>query len=181
MLLKPTRAVSILSPLAPKKNENKRDLQVDVLANFAEPKIEVKVELEQIPVVSLLGQNIYVDGLYKLKIANTTGQIINNAKIIIADKLETQITLLPFEKKDTVVTFTKGQYLQGGPAIIKVADQKDNQLFSEEFYIMYGEDYIKHYKYKEIYVYVGITAIILAIITGSILVFRQTKKRPLRR
>lgn len=138
---------------------------------------------------------IPIPGMFNVYITNDTGQAWYNIQPqITAHDQDVDVSfgensnlkvLLPFQtKKFDVTFFTKGFSLpKHGEITLNYAWQETGEILYEPSIqqIISGPQFVTALQRKETYIYLGVGCIILALTTGSILVYRQKLSSNLRR
>lgn len=166
--------------------------------------VEVTISDTQFPVISpeistqLVQKKLFfipIPGMYTISITNNTGQAWydiqpqitaqdSNVTVELGEKNALK-TLLPFQTKTFGVTFfTKGLSVPKQSEItLHYIWQNTNESLYEptQQFITSGPQYITIFQKKETYVYLGVGAIVITLVTGSILVYRPKLTSYLRR
>lgn len=164
------------------QKEDTKDVEVSIGEVFPNISPQISTRLEQKKLFF-----IPIPGVYTMKITNDTGQawydigvdiISLNQDVKVAFNKDTNIkTLLPFQTLDFNVTFFTDNVSIPKDANITInyKNLKTNTLLYESSNqtIKAGSKIIEQLQDTKTLIYLGIGAVVVALITGSILVFRQ--------
>ncbi len=172
------------------KTEDTKDVEISIGEIF--PQISPQISTRMIQKKLFF---IPIPGMYKMQVINDTGQAwydieakatsLNNEVEVSFNDTANIETLLPFQTIEFDVTFfTKELSIPKNASInINYKNTKtDNLLYeSSTQTIKAGSQIIQQIQETQTIVYLGIGAIVIALITGSVLVFKRTRKSSLRR
>lgn len=138
---------------------------------------------------------IPIPGMFTMYVTNNTGQAWYNLEpniqsldpsVIVSLTQESNSQhLLPFETKQVAVTFFTNQLSIPKESRINVNYRNTNTgttLYEPaEQTIISGPKAVTYFQRQETYLYLGVGSVIIALITGSVLVYRQKRSRYIRR
>lgn len=172
------------------QSEDTKDVEVTIGEQFPEIGPQISTNITQKKFLY-----IPIPGMYEITVTNDTGQAWYNispeiksvdeqVKVEFAKK-PTIDTILPFQtRKFDVTFFTNTLSLPGESEInLEYKSLNSNEPFyeSESRKITSGPSVIKEFQKPEAFIYLGVSAVIIALATGSLLVFKQRWQRTLRR
>lgn len=138
---------------------------------------------------------IPIPGMFTMYITNNTGQAWYNIQpqiqtlnpnVVVSYPSDTPNThLLPYETKEVDITFFTNQLSipQQSQITVNYAYSSTGELLYEpaQQTIISGPKAVTYLQRQETYLYLGVGSVVLALVAGSILVYRQKRSRTLRR
>jgi hypothetical protein len=172
------------------KSEDTKDIEVSIGEIF--PTISPQISTRMIQKKLFF---IPIPGVYEMQITNDTGQawydiaadvnsLDNNVEVAFGTSSNIE-TLLPFQtKKINITFFTKDFSTPKNTAInVSYKNLKTDELLYEASTqkIKSGPQIIEQIQNPKTIIYLGGSFVVIALVTGSLLVFRQKRKDSLRR
>ncbi|MBU0974493.1 transglutaminase domain-containing protein [Patescibacteria group bacterium] len=172
------------------KSEDTKDVEVSIGEKF--PNISPQISTRMVQKKFFF---IPIPGMYEMQIINDTGQAwydietnvtsVNSEVGVVFNKKPRIETLLPFQTLNFDVTFfTENISIPKDESInINYLDLKTNTLLYESSTqtIKAGPKIIKQIQNTQTIIYLGIGIVVIALVTGSVLVLRQRRESALRR
>lgn len=167
-------------------NDETKDVEVTFSNNFPDQQGNFSILLEPI---KLFG--IAIPGNFTFKITNKTGQAWYDIQVntsSVANELHQQTTsleyILPYQTRELAIRFSANtwQLLKEYPVTISVSDSKNNVTYTNAHAnVTVFPSILTGSISRSTLIAMGISTVIIALGTGSLLVSRQKRNRALRR